>query len=61
MFGAATPLPRVKSVSGIEDFYCDGLGFSIQSRYRSHPERVDPAYLVLRRDGAVLQPVFVSG
>ncbi len=54
MFGAATPLLRVKSVSAIEDFYRDGLGFGIQSRYRGDPERIDPAYLVLRRDGAVL-------
>lgn len=54
MFGAATALLRVKSVAAIEDFYCDGLVFSILSKYRSDPRRVDPAYFVLRRDDAVL-------
>lgn len=54
MFGRATPLLRVRSVAGIEGFYCDGLAFAVQSRYRSNPDRADPAYLVLRRDDAVL-------
>jgi len=54
MFGTATPLLRVKSVVGVERFYCDGLGFSIKSSYRGDLERADPAYLVLCRDDAVL-------
>jgi uncharacterized glyoxalase superfamily protein PhnB len=53
-FGAATPLLRVKSVNGIEDFYCEGLGFAVQSAYRCDPAKPDPAYLVIRRDAAVL-------
>jgi len=54
MFGAATPLLRVKSVLGVEKFYCDGLGFRIRSTYRGDLERIDPAYLVLCRDDAVI-------
>lgn len=54
MFGAATPLLRVKTAAVIESFYCDGLGFAIQSIYRNDPNSVDPAYLALRRDNAIL-------
>lgn len=53
MFGAATPLLRVKSVVDVERFYCDGLGFHVLSSYRGNLEQADPAYLVLCRDNAV--------
>jgi len=53
MFKAAIPIFRTGSISAARTFYCDVLGFSVQSTYRPG-ESDDPAYMVLRRDAAVM-------
>ncbi len=51
MLTLAIPVIPVTDVVRAEQFYCEGLGFRLNSTYRSDPERVNPAYLSLERDG----------
>lgn len=54
MLTAAIPLLHVESSLKALAFYRDALGFAVQSIYRPEAGRADPAYLVMKRDGAIL-------
>lgn len=58
---AAVPLLHVEEMRAALAFYCGNLGFEKVSEYRPHPEADDPAYVVLRRDEAVLHLSSFSG
>jgi len=50
----AIPLLHVSSAEAAERFYCGKLGFSTIEANRADPERADPCYLALVRDGVAL-------
>lgn len=54
MLNRAIPVLHVSSSEAAERFYCDSLGFEKRSSYRPDPDRPDPCYLVVHRDGAWL-------
>jgi catechol 2,3-dioxygenase-like lactoylglutathione lyase family enzyme len=61
MFKAAVPVLHVGSSVAAEDFYCKGLGFTVEFRYRPDQSADDPCYLGLVRDGAVVHLSTFSG
>lgn len=54
MFKVALPILGIKSSVTSEQFYCDKLGFQRIHAYRPDPQRSDPCWLVVRRDGATI-------
>ncbi len=61
MFKASIPLINVRSGGNALNFYCDHLGFMVQSTYRPHADLADPAYHVIARDGAIIHVSSFSG
>ena len=51
MLKRSIPVVRVSSSRAAEAFYCGQLGFAQGFAYRIDPERDDPCYLGLHRDG----------
>ncbi|MEL6615367.1 MAG: glyoxalase superfamily protein, partial [Bacteroidota bacterium] len=60
MWGAAVPVVRVQASPEAEAFYCDCLGFEVQSSYRPG-EECDPAYLVLTQGESIVHLSSFSG
>ena len=54
MFKMAVPVLHVRSSVAAERFYCHGLGFGVEFRYRPNESEHDPCYLGVVRDGVVL-------
>jgi len=54
VFTLAVPVLHVKSSSAAEAFYCGQLGFRRDFEYRPVPDRHDPCYMGVLRDGAWL-------
>ena len=52
MFKVAIPILGVSSSLSAEAFYCGKLGFRRAYAYRPNPERTDPCYMGVVRDGA---------
>lgn len=52
MFKLAVPILGVARSVDAEAFYCNKLGFRRAYAYRPNPERVDPGYVGVVRDGA---------
>ncbi|QDU75090.1 Glyoxalase-like domain protein [Bremerella volcania] len=50
----ATPVLRVTCLRDAEHFYLERLGFQNQFCYRPDPNQINPAYMGVERDGAVL-------
>jgi uncharacterized glyoxalase superfamily protein PhnB len=61
MFKSATPVLRVSSAAVAEKFYCQQLGFQLQSTNRLSESQTDPCYLSVRRDEARLHLSSFSG
>ena len=60
MFKSAIPVLHVSSSAAAEEFYCKSLGFSQKFAYRPFGG-LDPCYMGLIRDGAVLHVSSFSG
>ena len=60
MFKSAIPVLHVSSSIAAEKFYCDGLGFTQKFAYRPFGG-MDPCYMGLTRDEAVLHVSSFSG
>ena len=54
MFETAIPVIQVSGSVAAEEFYCQGLGFTLVSSWRPAPTQNDPRYMTLARDGARL-------
>lgn len=54
MIHTAIPVLSVTSSARTEDYYCRILGFVKQFAYRPDPNRQDPCYLGIARDGVAL-------
>jgi catechol 2,3-dioxygenase-like lactoylglutathione lyase family enzyme len=54
VFKIALPILGVSSSAAAEAFYCGKLGFRREYAYRPDPERPDPCWLGVVRDGAHL-------
>lgn len=54
MFKIALPILGVTSSVVAEKFYCEQLGFRRAYAYRPNPEKLDPYWLGVIRDGAHL-------
>jgi uncharacterized glyoxalase superfamily protein PhnB len=54
MFETAIPIIQVTGSIAAEEFYCQGLGFTLVSSWRPDETRDDPRYMTLARDGARL-------
>jgi uncharacterized glyoxalase superfamily protein PhnB len=54
MLQSATPVICVSKSADAEDYYCRILGFEKVFAYRPDPNRTDPCYLGVRRDGVTL-------
>ena len=54
MIHSAIPVLSVVDSSRAEDYYCRVLGFEKLFAYRPDPNRQDPSYLGVSRDGVVL-------
>lgn len=54
MFNIALPVLGVARSAASEEFYCARLGFQPLYAYRVDPERADPCWLGVIRDGAHL-------
>jgi uncharacterized glyoxalase superfamily protein PhnB len=52
MFRLAVPILGVSKSAEAKDFYCGRLGFQMEFAYRPDPERLDPCYMGIVRDGA---------
>ena len=52
MFRLAIPILGVSKSEDAEAFYCGKLGFRRKFAYRPDPERLDPCYMGIARDGA---------
>jgi uncharacterized glyoxalase superfamily protein PhnB len=52
MFKIALPILGVTSSRAAEAFWCDKLGFRRKYAYRPNPEKSDPCYMGVVRDGA---------
>jgi uncharacterized glyoxalase superfamily protein PhnB len=54
MIHSAIPVLSVTDSSKAEDYYCRVLGFETMFAYRPDPNRSDPCYLGVARDGVWL-------
>jgi len=54
MFETAIPVLQVRRSVAAEEFYCQGLGFTLLYSWPSDDTQRDPRYLTLVRDGARL-------
>ena len=54
MFQTAIPVIQVSGSIAAQDFYCNGLGFTLLSSWRPDETKDDPRYMTLARDGARL-------
>jgi uncharacterized glyoxalase superfamily protein PhnB len=54
MFRSAIPVISVSDSFKAEEYYCKVLGFQRMFAYRPNPEKSDPGYLGLARDGVWL-------
>jgi len=54
MFKLAVPILGVSNSAEAEAFYCRKLGFWRKFAYRPAPDRLDPCYMGIARDGAHL-------
>lgn len=61
MITLAIPLLHISDSTHAERFYCEQLGFTKISLYRADPNKADPCYLAIRRDGIVLHLSSFSG
>ena len=61
MLRAAVPVLVVTSIEVAKRHYCEGLGFQVLSTYQLGENQLDPAYLVIRREGATLRLSSFSG
>jgi uncharacterized glyoxalase superfamily protein PhnB len=54
VFQTAIPVLRVSGSMAAQEFYCNGLGFTLLSSWRPEEAQDDPRYMTLARDGAQL-------
>jgi uncharacterized glyoxalase superfamily protein PhnB len=54
MLEKAIPVIHVSDSRKAEEFYCQGLGFTLLASWRPNPSNNDPCYMTLVRDGAQL-------
>jgi len=54
MLRSAIPVIHVADAAAAEAFYCQKLGFTVVSSWRADPQRANPAYLTIERDGVRL-------
>ena len=54
MFQTAIPVIHVSGSIAAQEFYCNGLGFTLLSFWRPDETKDDPRYMTLARDGARL-------
>ena len=54
MFKIALPILGVSKSAVAEAFYCGQLGFGLEYAYRPNPEKPDPCWMGVVRDGAHL-------
>lgn len=54
MFQSAIPVIQVSGSIAAQEFYCNGLGFTLLSSWRPDETQDDPRYMTLARDGAQL-------
>jgi hypothetical protein len=52
MFKLAVPILGVSKSAEAKNFYCGRLGFQMEFAYRPDPQRLDPCYMGIVRDGA---------
>lgn len=61
MLKLAIPLLHVSNAAAAQDFYCRGLGFSLEFAHRPEGIEADPCYMGLTRDGVWLHLSSFSG
>jgi uncharacterized glyoxalase superfamily protein PhnB len=61
VFRAITPVFHVADADKAEEFYCRGLGFTLEFAHRLDEARRNPCYLGLIRDGVRLHVSSFSG
>ena len=54
MFQTAIPVIQVSSSTAAQEFYGNGLGFTVLASWRPDETKDDPRYMTLARDGARL-------
>jgi uncharacterized glyoxalase superfamily protein PhnB len=54
MIDCAIPVLAITESARAEDYYCRVLGFQRMFAYRPNPNRSDPCYLGVARDGVML-------
>ena len=54
MFQTAIPVIQVSGSIAAQEFYCNGLGFTLLSSWRPDETKDDPRYMTLARDDARL-------
>jgi uncharacterized glyoxalase superfamily protein PhnB len=54
VFQAAIPVIQVSRSVAAEEFYCNGLGFTVLASWRPDETKDDPRYMTLTRDDARL-------
>jgi catechol 2,3-dioxygenase-like lactoylglutathione lyase family enzyme len=61
MLKLAVPVLHISSAEAAEDFYCRHLGFQLEFAHRGDPNRPDPSYLGISRDGIRIHLSSFSG
>ncbi len=54
LFNCAVPIIAVSDALRAEAFYCDVLGFRIESVHRPDPSKTDPCYMCIAREEVAL-------